>query len=119
MTRPAPRKSSLAGATPVAPQATPEPPAAEPAATQQARTTAEVNRTGATKLRMPFQATAESCARIRATEHTARLMEGYASMSEWMEAVMIRECQRLEEKYNNGDRFPLGTPRRGRPVLND
>lgn len=65
---------------------------------------------------MPFQAAPASLARIRATEHTARLYEGFATMSEWMEATMLRECQRLEDEYNNGQPFPLGSPRRGRPA---
>lgn len=114
--KPAFRRSALsADPHPAAPQARPavveeveRPPSA---AAVQPR-----NTTGETKQRMPFQAQPATVARIRATEHYARLHEGYASMSEWMEAVMVRECQRLEEKYNGGERFPLGTPRRGRPA---
>jgi hypothetical protein len=94
-----------------APQPTVEQPS-QPAAAAKAAS----NTSGTPKQRMPFQAAPDSLARIRATEHYARMHEGYASMSEWMEAVMLRECQRLENKYNDGEPFPLGTPRRGRPA---
>ncbi|MDN5795470.1 MAG: hypothetical protein L0H79_06920 [Intrasporangium sp.] len=75
-----------------------------------------MRRSGQPKQRMPFQAAPDTLARIRATEHTARLREGFATMSEWMEDAMLRECQRLENEYNDGQPFPLGTPRRGRPA---
>lgn len=76
----------------------------------------QVRRSGRPKQRMPFQADPDTLARIRATEHTARLREGFETMSEWMEDVMLRECQRLENEYNDGAPFPLATPRRGRPA---
>ncbi|MFZ2501255.1 MAG: hypothetical protein WAW88_01090, partial [Nocardioides sp.] len=76
-----------------------------------------VHASGGVKQRMPFQAHPNTLARIRATEHAARLHEGYASMSEWMEAVMNRECARVEDAYNGGKPYPLGgSPRKGRPA---
>lgn len=77
----------------------------------------QTHHSGGVKQRMPFQAHPNTLSRIRATEHAARLHEGYATMSEWMEAAMLRECSRIEHKYNDGQPYPIGgTPRKGRPA---
>lgn len=113
------RTSSLsADPHPAAPAPAPVPtsPATSAVRPDQAQPS-RVTRTGGAKVRMPFQVHPDTAARIRATEHAARLHEHYASMSEWMEAVMNRECDRIEQEYNDGNAYPLGGgPRRGRPV---
>ena len=56
--------------------------------------------------------------RMRAAFVDTSADEGHESLSAFMCSVLEREVERLEEKYNGGDRYRKGTRRvrRGRPV---
>lgn len=56
--------------------------------------------------------------RMRAAFLATSAAEGHESLSAFICAVLEREVERLEEKYNGGERYRKGTRgvRRGRPV---
>lgn len=136
-TRPAPRRSSLAGSTPV----TPPPAAAEPGpvvdpapvaeapavapAPQRASAPAEAAAAPARKTKYPpkvsFYQNPEDTARVRGTIlHTMALEGGrFRNLSQFIDQAVMAEVERLEAKYNGGQPFPPMAPGelpQGRPM---
>lgn len=133
-TRPAPRRSSLAGSTPVTPPATEPAPAAEPAPApaqapaavtppQQASKPAEAAPVRKTKYppKVSFYQDPQDTARVRGTIlHTMALEGGrFRNLSQFIDQAVMAEVERLEAKYNNGQPFPpmaAGELPQGRPM---
>jgi|SRR5690625_478854 len=114
--RPAPRKSALAGSSPVAPPATstpetPEPTAAKPPARSEKRTTKYAPK-------VSFYQDREDTDRVRgAILHTMHL-EGSRTLSEFIHNAVMEKVEELETKYNDGKPFPnakAGDFPQGRP----
>ncbi|GAA1892107.1 hypothetical protein GCM10009715_42040 [Paeniglutamicibacter psychrophenolicus] len=117
--RPAPLKSSLAGSSPVT--AAPAKPAETPAeATAPARTTASkpasvpVFKKKAAKTKVAYYQDAEDAERVRGGFQQVGHLEGYQTFSDFHAAVVMREIERLEAKYNDGKPFQGAAPRTGR-----
>ena len=128
--RPAPRRSSLAGATPVAPPiATPSAPAViETEAKTQAPVFDDVPKvaTPAASRQRPkyppkvsFYQAAEDTARVRGAILHTMATEGPRSLSQFIHEAVMAEVSRLEAKYNDGRPFPPVEARvlpQGRPM---
>lgn len=105
-TRPGPRKSTLAGATPSSPpvqQPAPEPAPAKPK----------------TLPKVSFYQDAEDTARARAAWFHTQTSEGARTWSEFLRDAVMAETARLEAKYNGGDEWPAMRPKeapQGRPA---
>ncbi len=132
--RPAPRRSSLAGSSPVAPPAqpatTPAPsvveaaPAQQPAVTSEARPAATATASpGRAKPKYPpkvsFYQDPEDTARVRGAILHTMTTEGARNLSQFIHQAVMAEVERLEAKYNGGQPFPpveaRGLPQ-GRPM---
>ncbi|MFJ5958203.1 hypothetical protein ACIQC5_19870 [Paenarthrobacter sp. NPDC092416] len=50
--------------------------------------------------------TEEDLQQIRAAVQTVGKLEGYASITDFVEAAAHRELRRLQRKYNNGQKWP-------------
>ena len=50
--------------------------------------------------------TEEDANQIRAAVNAVGQFEGYASITELVEAATLRELRRLQRKYNNGKKWP-------------
>lgn len=50
--------------------------------------------------------TEEDLQQIRAAVQTVGKLEGYASITDFVEAAARRELHRLQRKYNNGQKWP-------------
>ncbi len=114
MTRPTARKSSLAGASPIAP--------AEPAqgAPQVAPSTAPAP-VGAKKPRakVSFYQDPEDTNRMRGAILHTMTTEGSRTLTQFINAAVLAEVERLEAKYNGGRPFPPigpGELPQGRPM---
>lgn len=59
--------------------------------------------------------TEEDVDQIRAALNAVGRLEGYASISELVEAATLRELRRLQRKYNGGKKWP-GIPCRADPT---
>lgn len=129
MSRPAPRKSSLAGSSPVAPA--PVEPAAQPAAASPApaeravpepRSSSTSNRkTGATKYppKVSFYQDREDTDRVRGAVLHTMATEGYRNLSQFINLAVMEKVAQLEQKYNGGKPFPPAGTRelpQGRPM---
>lgn len=130
--RPAPRKSSLAGSSPVAP---PAQPAAEPAqstveaapAQPQTVTSAPQPTAAAAPAKakpkyppkVSFYQDPEDTARVRGAILHTMTTEGARNLSQFIHQAVMAEVERLETKYNGGQPFPpveaRGLPQ-GRPM---
>lgn len=145
MNRPAPRKSSLTGSSPIAP---PAPAAAEPAApaaaapatTQAGRLTgppadAVIGKPGRGKStakpaatkgegkkyphKVSFYQDAADTARIRGAILHTQVSEGSRSLSQFIDQAVMEKVEALEAKYNGGEPFPAIGARelpQGRPM---
>lgn len=61
--------------------------------------------------------TEEQADQVRAALQAAGLLEGYASLSDFVVSATMREVKRLQRKYNGGRKWagvPAGSMRRGR-----
>lgn len=61
--------------------------------------------------------TEDDADQIRAALNAVGRLEGYASITELVEAATLRELRRLQRKYNGGRKWPgipAGQARRGR-----
>ena len=128
--RPAPRRSSLAGATPVAPPiATPpallavEPEASNPTPAvvdQPAVATPAASRPRPKyPPKVSFYQAAEDTARVRGAILHTMATEGPRSLSQFIHEAVMAEVSRLEVKYNDGRPFPPVEARvlpQGRPM---
>jgi hypothetical protein len=131
--RPAPRKSGLAGASPFEPPA-PVPPttaaaapaadqdtAAEPAPTAARPARATPAKKAGTKYppKVTFYQDADDTARVRAAILHTMVDEGSRNLSQFVNAAVMAEVERLERKYNNGKPWPAvrsGEMPQGRPM---
>ena len=120
MGRPAPRKSSLAGSTPVTPPpaelapmaAAPQAPAAPAAEERPAAAAPEKKSKYPPKVSF-YQDPADT-ARVRGAILHTQVAEGTRSLSDFINNAVMAEVQRLEAKYNGGRPFP-GVGARGLP----
>ena len=129
--RPTPRKSSLAGSSPVTPpQAAapapepadvrpPQPQAARPA--KQPRATAPATDKPKPKYppKVSFYQDPEDTARVRGAILHTMTTEGARNLSQFINQVVMAEVERLEAKYNGGEPFPAVGARempQGRPM---
>lgn len=114
--RAAPRKSTLAGATPVtaASQLDPAPepadapsPAVPPAASPAAPVAGK-------KTKVAYYQDVELAARVRGAYQATAHLEGHRSFSDFHAAVLENELNRLEVQYNNGQPYEGAAPKSGR-----
>lgn len=63
--------------------------------------------------KVSFYQDRDDTARMRGAVLATRDDEGYRSMSEFIDAAVLAEVERLESKYNNGEPFPLVEANRG------
>jgi hypothetical protein len=120
MGRPAPRKSSLAGSTPVTPppadaaaaDPVPQAPAAPPVQEQPIAAASEKKSKYPPKVSF-YQDPADT-ARVRGAILHTQVAEGTRSLSDFINNAVMAEVQRLEAKYNGGQPFP-GVGARGLP----
>lgn len=131
--RPAPRKSSLAGSSPVAPPTQPavEPapsvveaaPAQPPTVTSAPQPAAAAAAPAKAKPKYPpkvsFYQDPEDTARVRGAILHTMTTEGARNLSQFIHQAVMAEVERLETKYNGGQPFPpveaRGLPQ-GRPM---
>lgn len=122
MTRPVPRRSTLAGSSPVdPPQPTRVP--AEPVTTEPPRQPAPEARGKKAKTKYPpkvsFYQDREDTERVRGAILYTQALEGPRSLSQFIHRAVMTEVERLEAKYNQGKPFPpigaLELPQ-GRPL---
>lgn len=119
MGRPAPRKSSLAGSTPVTPPpvdpapADPAPPVAAPAVQEQTAAAAPEKKSKYPPKVSFYQDPADT-ARVRGAILHTQVAEGTRSLSDFINNAVMAEVKRLEAKYNGGQPFP-GVGARGLP----
>ncbi|MDQ4504416.1 hypothetical protein [Sinomonas sp. ASV322] len=122
--RPAPRRSSLAGSSPIAPPAAPQPVAEPPTPTAAASEPADPGRQSArAKTKYPpktsFYQEPEDTDRMRAALLHTLVTEGSRSLSKFINDAVMAEVERLERKYNHGKPFPPVKARelpQGRPM---
>ena len=120
--RPAPRRSSLAGQSPIAPPTPPtqeEPETAPPGAERQEE--APRPRKKATKYRhkVSFYQDPEDTGRVRGAILHTMTTEGPRTLSQFINDAVMAEVERLEAKYNGGKPFPSVGARelpQGRPM---
>lgn len=127
--RPAPRRSSLAGSSPIAPPAAPEPAAEQ--RTRAAAAPAPAAQTDAAPAEKPapakpkyppktsFYQDTEDADRMRAAIFYTLTTEGKRTLSEFINDAVKTEVERLERKYNDGKPFPPVKARelpQGRPM---
>ncbi len=127
--RPAPRKSSLAGSTPVSPAAT-DVATAPPAAaadvatvpsgeTATAPAPAVVTKAKKYPPKVSFYQDPEDTARVRGAILHTMTTEGSRNLSQFINRAVMAEVARLEAKYNHGEPFaPVGAKElpQGRPM---
>ncbi|WP_193073076.1 MULTISPECIES: ParB family protein [Brevibacterium] len=63
--------------------------------------------------KVSFYQRREDTARVRGAVLATRLDEGHRSMSEFINAAVLAEVERLEAKYNDGEPFPPVDANRG------
>jgi hypothetical protein len=120
MGRPAPRKSSLAGRTPVTPppadpapdDTAPQAPAAP--AVQEQPTAPAPEKKSKYPPKVSFYQDPADTARVRGAILHTQVAEGTRSLSDFINNAVMAEVQRLEAKYNDGQPFP-GVGARGLP----
>lgn len=108
MSRPAPRKSSLAGSSPVTPPAQTTPPERAAAAAPAERTPAKQPATGQKKYahKVSFYQDPEDTDRVRGAILYTMVSEGNRNLSQFVHRAVMAEVERLEAKYNGGQPFP-------------
>ncbi len=134
MSRPAPRKSSLAGANPITPPAAQHPAleTATPATTTPASESVAQASEAASKVpaqtqrpakvarpKVSFYQDADDTKRVRGALLHTMTTEGSRNLSEFINRAVMAEVERLEAKYNNGNPFPpvgSGELPQGRPM---
>lgn len=111
MSRPAPRRSGLAGRSPVAPPTTAPP--------VQDTVTPPAPEAELKKAKVSFYQSTDRTARARGAHLNTMAREGSRSLSEFIDKAVMAEVERLEVQYNGGQPFlPVGTGEipRGRPM---
>lgn len=122
MTRPAPRKSILAGSSPITP------PPTEPTTVDAAGWTHGQHEEVGQKAPQPrkkyphkvsFYQSPEDTNRVRGAIIHTTSREGPRSLSQFIHQAVMKEVERLEAKYNGGKPFPgvaAGELPQGRPM---
>ena len=123
MTRPPARRSSLAGASPITTPAPEVDEAAPPASTSTSSTssTSSTRRTTTPKTRakVSFYEEPEDTDRVHGAILDTMTTEGSRNLTQFINAAVMREVERLEAKYNGGQPFPPigpGELPQGRPM---
>ena len=120
MGRPAPRKSSLAGSTPVTPPpaelapTAPAPQAPAAPAAEERPAAAAPEKKSKYPPKVSFYQDPADTARVRGAILHTQVAEGTRSLSDFINNAVMAEVQRLEAKYNDGQPFP-GVGARGLP----
>lgn len=118
--RPAPRKSSLAGTSPVAPAPAPAIPAPAPSAGAAApNTSAPAKPKPKHPPKVSFYQDPADTQRMRGAIRVAMAQEGSRGLSDFIHNAVMREVERLERRYNDGRPFgPAGAGElpQGRPM---
>ncbi|MUK03554.1 hypothetical protein GM708_17625 [Vibrio cholerae] len=116
--RAAPRKSTLAGKSPVTAATQPEPsvPAEQaPSTTTSApRAQSPAPSPSSKKTKVAYYQDAELAARVRGAFQATAHLEDHRSFSDFHAAVMEAELERLEKKYNDGRPYKGAAPKSGR-----
>lgn len=120
--RPTPRKSALAGQSPITPAPEPKetvvPSDTQQDAGQPARGTLS-DQTASKKRKVSFYQHPEDSARMRAALLHTQGVEGIRTLSEFINETMMAEVARLENAYNGGESFgsvAAGEYPQGRPA---
>jgi hypothetical protein len=133
MAKPERRRSTLGAAQPYAPTTPPvaaapagaqtpsSPPQAAPVADQVTAATPAPSRApkAGKKPKVSFYQDPEDTARARAAMVHTQGVEGSRSWSEFVDRALMREAERLEQRYNSGQPWPpveAGEIPRGRPM---
>ncbi|GMA33672.1 ParB family protein [Litorihabitans aurantiacus] len=126
--RPTPRRSSLAGTSPVAPApvetapptaTAPPAPAVEATAPEAAPAGARPARRGSGGNKVSFYQPAEDAARMRAALLNTQAQTGVRGLSDFIARACLAEVERLEREYNAGQAWdPIGPGQipTGRPM---
>lgn len=113
--RPSPRKSALAGASPLQPQ---KPTSAPQESAPQGSDGNEAEPV-TTRTKVSFYAPAHLVDRLRAATLQTMTTEGHSSISELITNALETEISRLEKKHNSGKPFTkTGNLPKGRPIAN-
>ncbi|NYI72717.1 hypothetical protein GGQ54_003331 [Naumannella cuiyingiana] len=107
--RPAPKRSRLAGNSPVAP-APAEAPAEQPAPAAPAKKS---------RPKVSFYQDPDDTARVRAAILHTMTTEGSRGLSQFIHDAVMEKVEQLEARYNGGEPFPPVGPRelpQGRPM---
>lgn len=127
MSRPAPRRSSLSGSSPIAPPPAVETPSAPASASEPTKKSAKKTPVPTTKKaaakgpkpKVSFYTDKDDADRARGAYRATSAQEGHLSWSDFLAAAVLAETERLEAKYNGGKPFmpvaPGGIPA-GRPM---
>lgn len=140
MSRPAPRRSSLTGSSPITPPApaaaeVPAPPLEDAEPTSQPAAPPRGRKSGQGETVTPsgvvvqqgkkfphkvsFYQDAEDTARVRGAILHTQVSEGTRSLSQFISQAVMDKVEELEAKYNNGEPFPpIGARQlpQGRPM---
>lgn len=124
MGRPTPRRSSLAGSSPVAPpapQQAKQPAIAAQRSTGESTAAKKESPEGATKYphKVSIYQAPEDTARVRAAVLHTMATEGPRTLSQFINQAVMTEVVRMEAKYNGGHPFsPVGARElpQGRPM---
>ena len=114
--RPAPRRSALSDATPLAPAPAQAPNAPAPPSLEAAPAPRP---TRGARPKVSFYQAREDTNRMRGAILHTMAAEGPRSLSEFIHQAVMAEVERLETKYNNGQPFPPVGARelpQGRPL---
>ena len=120
MTRPPARRSSLAGASPITTPAPEVDEAAAPASMSTSSTSlTRRTTTPKTRAKVSFYQEPEDTDRVRGAILHTMTTEGSRNLTQFINAAVMREVERLEAKYNGGEPFPPigpGELPQGRPM---
>lgn len=121
MTRPTPRRSSLAGASPVTPVDAAPPAAveAEPIAPSVPEAPAVKKPAAKYPPKVSFYQDPDNTARVRGAILHTQVSEGTRSLSAFIDQAVMEKVAALEAKYNGGKPFPAVGARelpQGRPM---
>lgn len=105
MTRPAPKRSSLSGTSPVQPASAATAPVAAPQQPSKAAQPKRGSDADSKPMKVGFYQPTDENARTRAASMATMVHEGHTSLSDFISKAVMREVQRLEKKYNGGEEF--------------
>jgi hypothetical protein len=114
--RAAPRKSTLAGTTPVTAASQPAPTSepVDPPSPGTPPTLPQDTPVPGKKTKIAYYQNMDLAARIRGAYQATAHLEGHRSFSDFHAAVLEKELNRLEAKYNHGQPYQGAAPKSGR-----